>query len=246
MVVGPSVFPDLNSLVASAAEQVVTLAGAAIAARGRFAIGLSGGSTPCPLYELLASPAFASRIDWTNVHVFWGDERCVPPDHPDSNYRMARETLLDHVPLPPDNIHRLAGELDPATAAADYEAHLRAFFAGDGEAGPRFDLLLLGMGDDAHTASLFPGTAALGETERWAAANYVEKLDAWRLTLTPPALNAAAEIMVLVSGASKADAFHAVLSGPTDINRYPAQVLNPNNGRLRWLVDSEAADRVLG
>jgi len=245
-VVGPSVFPDLNSLVASAAEQVVTLAGAAIAARGRFAIGLSGGSTPRPLYELLASPAFASRIDWTNVHVFWGDERCVPPDHPDSNYRMARETLLDHVPLPPDNIHRLAGELDPATAAADYEAHLRAFFAGDGEAGPRFDLLLLGMGDDAHTASLFPGTAALGETERWVAANYVEKLDAWRLTLTPPALNAAAEIMVLVSGASKADAFHAVLSGPTDPDKYPAQVLNPNNGRLRWLVDSEAADRVLG
>jgi len=245
-VVGPSVFPDLNSLVASAAEQVVTLAGAAIAARGRFAIGLSGGSTPRPLYELLASPAFASRIDWTNVHVFWGDERCVPPDHPDSNYRMARETLLDHVPLPPDNIHRLAGELDPATAAADYEAHLRAFFAGDGEAGPRFDLLLLGMGDDSHTASLFPGTAALGETERWAAANYVEKLDAWRLTLTPPALNAAAEIMVLVSGASKADAFHAVLSGPTDPDKYPAQVLNPNNGRLRWLVDSEAADRVLG
>jgi len=246
VVVGPSVFPDLNSLVASAAEQVVTLAGAAIAARGRFAIGLSGGSTPRPLYELLASPAFASRIDWPNVHVFWGDERCVPPDHPDSNYRMARETLLDHVPLPPDNIHRLAGELDPATAAADYEAHLRAFFAGDGEAGPRFDLLLLGMGDDAHTASLFPGTAALGETERWVAANYVEKLDAWRLTLTPPALNAAAEIMVLVSGASKADAFHAVLSGPTDPDKYPAQVLNPNNGRLRWLVDSEAADRVLG
>ena len=243
---GPSVFPDLNALVASAAEQVVTIAGAAIAARGRFAIGLSGGSTPRPLYELLASPAFASRIDWPNVHVFWGDERCVPPDHPDSNYRMARETLLDHVPLPPDNIHRMAGELDPAAAAADYESHLRAFFAGDGEAGPRFDLLLLGMGDDAHTASLFPGTAALGETERWVAANYVEKLDAWRLTLTPPALNAAAEIMVLVSGASKADAFHAVLSGPTDPDKYPAQVLNPDNGRLRWLVDSEAADRVLG
>jgi len=240
------IFPDLDSLAQAAAEIVVTSAQAAIAARERFSIGLSGGSTPRPLYALLASPAYAPRIDWPNVHVFWGDERCVPPDHPDSNYRMARETLLDRVPLLPDNIHRMPGERDPEAGAGAYDAHLRSFFAADGEDVPRFDLLLLGMGGDAHTASLFPGTAALGETDRWVAANYVEKLGAWRLTLTPPALNAAAEIVVLVSGADKADALDAVLNSPTDPDRYPAQLLQPENGRLRWLVDRAAAARLSG
>ena len=240
------IFPDQDSLTEAAAELVVTIAQAAIASRERFSIGLSGGSTPRPLYELLASPAFARQIDWLNVHVFWGDERCVPPDHPDSNYRMARETLLDRVPLLPDNIHRMPGERDPEAGAAAYDAHLRIFFAADGEAAPRFDLLLLGMGSDAHTASLFPGTAALAETDRWVAANYVEKLAAWRLTLTPTALNAAAEIMVLVSGAEKASALDAVLNGPTDIDQYPAQVLRPESGRLRWLIDRAAAARLSG
>lgn len=155
------IFPDLDSLAQAAAEIVVTSAQAAIAARERFSIGLSGGSTPRPLYALLASPAYAPRIDWPNVHVFWGDERCVPPDHPDSNYRMARETLLDRVPLLPDNIHRMPGERDPEAGAGAYDAHLRSFFAADGEDVPRFDLLLLGMGGDAHTASLFPHSPGL-------------------------------------------------------------------------------------
>lgn len=240
------IFADRDSLTRAAAEIVVTSAQAAIAARERFSIALSGGSTPRPLYALLASPAYASRIDWPNVHIFWGDERCVPPDHPDSNYGMARETLLERVPVLPDNVHRMPGERDPEAGAAAYDAHLRAFFTADGEDAPRFDVLLLGMGGDAHTASLFPGTAALSQTDRWAVANYVEKLAAWRLTLTPPALNAAAEIVVLVSGADKAAALDAVLNGPTDPDRYPAQLLEPENGRLRWLVDRAAAARLSG
>lgn len=240
------IFPDPDSLIHAAAGQVAAAAQAAIRAHGRFTIALSGGSTPRPLYELLSGPAFTHRIDWPNVHVFWGDERCVPPDHPDSNYRMAHETLLSRVPLPEAHIHRLRGELDPEQAAAEYDALLREFFAANGEGAPRFDLLLLGLGDDAHTASLFPGTAALHVTDHWAAANYVEKLDAWRLTLTPPALNAAAEILVLASGGSKAGALHAVLNGPADPDRYPAQLLKPERGRLWWLVDRAAAARLSG
>jgi 6-phosphogluconolactonase len=233
------VVPDAAALAQTTAEFIVTLAADAIRARGHFSIGLSGGSTPRRLFELLATDDFAPRIDWANVHIFWGDERCVPPDHPDSNYQMAQVTLLAHVPLPEGNIHRMQGEIDPAQAAARYEADLRDFFGT--ERLPRFDLLLQGMGDDGHTASLFPGTAALSERDRWVVANHVQKLDAWRITLTVPVINAAAHVVFLVSGSSKAETVRAVLQGPHQPNTLPSQYIQPHDGQLLWMVDAAAA-----
>ncbi len=240
------VFADSAALARRAADYVVRIADDAIAARGQFTIGLPGGSTPRALFGRLASPAWASRVDWTRVHVFWGDERCVPPDHTESNFRLARETLLNRVPLPPPHVHRIVGELPPADAARRYEAELRAFFAAADPATPqpRFDLLLLGMGSDGHTASLFPGTAALHETTRWALENYVPRLDSWRITLTVPAINAAAHVLFLVSGAAKAETLRAVLHGPRQPEVYPAQLIQPQQGRLIWLVDRAAATRL--
>jgi 6-phosphogluconolactonase len=171
------VYADAPALARAAAEQFVTLSAEAINQRGRFAVALSGGSTPTAMYALLATGEFAARVEWTHVHVLWGDERCVPPEHPDSNFRMAREALLDHVPLPAENIYRIGGEMEPAQAANEYERKLQAFFP-NGQ--PRFDLILLGMGDDGHTASLFPGAAAIREQVRWAAACCADKLRARR------------------------------------------------------------------
>ena len=227
-------YPDAESLARAAAAHFVEQAGAAIAGRGRFTVALSGGATPRAMHRLLASEAFAGRVDWARVHVFWGDERCVPPHHPDSNYRMARETLLDHVPIPAANIHRMRGEIDPTEAAAAYEVELRAVF-GAGTT-PRLDLILLGMGDDGHTASLFPGAAAVREGERWVVAHYVEKLGAWRLTLTPVVINASAQVTFVVAGAEKAGVLRAVLEGPHQPDVLPAQVVRPAEGRLRWMV----------
>lgn len=240
------VYPDPQSLAEAAAGHIVRIAAEAIAARGRFTIGLPGGSTPRALFTLLASPAWAGRIDWALVHVFWGDERCVPPDHPDSNYRLARETLLEHVPIPAGHVYRIPAELPPPTAAHAYEQTLRAFF-GEGDPAlpqPRFDLLLQGLGDDGHTASLFPGTAALHETTRWVVENYVPRLDAWRITLTAPAINAAAHVIFLVSGASKANALQAVLRGPHRPHEYPAQLIQPRAGQVWWLADQAAAEQL--
>jgi len=172
------------------------------------------------------------------VHVFWGDERCVPPEHPESNYRLAREALLDHVPLPLANIHRIHTEREPAQAAADYERTLRRFF-GPGNA-PRFDLVLLGLGTDGHTASLFPGTPAVQEHERWVVAHYVPSLAAWRVTLTPAVLNAADQVTFLVAGAEKAGVLDRVLNGPCQPDVLPAQVVRPAGGSLLWLVDAAA------
>jgi len=236
------VHPDAASLAQAAAEHFATLAAEAIADRGRFAVALAGGSTPRATYALLATDAFAARVDWPRVHVFWGDARCVPPDHPDSNYRMARETLLDHVPLPAGNVHRIPCEREPEQAAAAYERTLRAFFARHPEGPiPRFDLVLLGMGNDGHIASLFPGTAALHEQTRWVMAHYVDKLRAWRLTLTPIAINAAANVIFIVSGAGKAERLRQVLAGPYQPDLLPAQIVRPDSGRLLWLVDAAAA-----
>lgn len=236
-------FADKNALTRAVAERITILSHEKIAASGRFSLGLSGGSTPRTLFELLASADFTPCLDWANIHIFWGDERCVPPDHADSNYRMTRETLLDHVPLPAANIHRIGGENDPAEAAADYENDLRAFF-GDDAPWPHFDLLLQGMGDDGHTASLFPETDALAETTRWVVANYVPKLASWRITLTAPAINAAANVWFLVTGENKAAALHQVLRGPHQPTTYPAQLIQPTNGTLAWLVDPAAAARL--
>lgn len=232
------VYADNTALADAVAEQIITLAWSAITARGRFSIGLSGGSTPRALFEMLAQAPYAPRLDWGRVHVFWGDERCVPPDHPDSNYRMAYEALLKHVPVPGENVYRMRGELDPAEAAGDYERVLRRFF---GDQKPRFDLLLQGMGDDGHTASLFPGTMALRERNRWVIPNYVPKLDAWRITLTVTAINAARGVIFMVSGARKAQALHDVLEGPHQPDTLPSQFVAPADAQVAWMVDEAAA-----
>ncbi len=237
------VHPDPQQLARAAAGHIARIAAEAIAARGRFTIGLPGGSTPRLLFTLLSNLPWVRRIDWEHVHVFWGDERCVPPDHPDSNYRLAHEMLLRNVPVPAEQIHRIHGELSPAEAARTYEQTLRTFFPEDTptDPQPRFDLLLLGLGDDGHTASLFPGTPALTETTRWVAENYVPRLDSWRVTLTAPAINAAAQVIFLVSGAAKAEAVQAVLQGPLRPSAYPAQLIQPRAGQALWLVDQAAA-----
>ena len=187
-----TVYPDHLSFVDGAAAFIAGLAAESIAARGRFTIALSGGSTPRPIYARLAAADHAERIDWGKVHVFFSDERCVPPDDAASNYRMAREALLDHVPLPSANVHRMRGEEDPALAALAYEQDLQRLFRTS--AAPAFDLICLGMGDDGHTASLFPGTAALRERERWVVAQYVAVARAWRVTLTAALINAARHV----------------------------------------------------
>ena len=234
------VFPDKTALIRAEAERIVTLANEAIDRRGRFLLALSGGSTPRPLYELLASDPFRARIDWSRVHLFWGDERCVPPDHPDSNYRMTREALLDRVQPPAENVHRIRGEAEPQEAAEAYERELRRIF-GPGEVPDRsFDLVLLGMGPDGHTASIFPGTQATTETRRWAMAVHVERpRPMWRVTLTTVVLNAAADVTFLVAGADKADRLREVLQagGPP---RLPAQLVKPTHGALHWMVDRAA------
>jgi 6-phosphogluconolactonase len=227
------------------AEHFVRRAAEAITASGRFAIALSGGSTPRGLYALLATDAFARRVDWSRVHVFFGDERCLPPDHPDSNARMARETLLDRVPVPATSIHRLRGEDDPEHAASEYERTLQAFFGqgGPGYSAPAagFDLILLGMGENGHTASLFPRLPAVSETAHWVMAQYVAEVASWRITLTPVVINAAAEVIFLVSGAEKAAMLHQVLVGPVQPEVLPAQAIKPIRGRLIWMVDEAAA-----
>ena len=246
---GIEIQSDSTSLARAAAHYFVTLANEAIANRGRFAVALAGGSTPKATYKLLATQEFAERVDWSRVHIFWGDERCVPPEHPDSNYRMACEAWLDHVPLPAGNVYRIRGELEPAWGASEYEETLRTFFSpsareeeSEGEmAIACFDLILLGMGDDGHTASIFPGTTAIDEQTLWVMAHFVENLHAWRITLTPVTINAAADVIFVVSGSGKANRLRQVLTGPYRPNSLPAQIIKPDTGRLRWLVDSAAA-----
>jgi 6-phosphogluconolactonase len=241
------VYPDAASLTRAAAEHFVARAAEAVTARGRFTVALSGGSTPRSTYTLLASDEFAPRVDWPRVHAFWGDERCVPPDDPDSNYRTAHEVLLRHVPIPAGNVHRIQGELEPEPAAREYErALLTMFGSSPGGSPPRFDLVLLGMGDDGHTASLFPGTAAIHEGKRWVVAHYVDKLSVWRVTLTPAVINAAAHVTFLVSGAAKARRLREVLIGPFQPDRLPPQIVQPADGRLLWLLDAAAAAHLEG
>ncbi len=235
------VVEDPTALAEAAAAQFVKAATEALARQARWAVALSGGSTPQAAYQRLAAPDLTSQVDWARVHFFWGDERCVPPDHPESDYGMARAALLDHIPVPPANVHRMRGELNPAEAAAAYQAELESYF---GTARPRFDLVWLGLGEDGHTASLFPGTAALRETQRYVVANWVEKLNAWRLTLTPPAINQAAQVTFLVSGSRKAQILKEVLQGPYQPEVRPAQLVQPATGRLVWLVDRDAASQL--
>jgi 6-phosphogluconolactonase len=239
-------FSDRGEMVRMEAERIVARAGHSIGQRARFLLCLAGGSTPKPLYELLATPPFATRIDWPRVHVFWGDERCVPPDHPESNYRMAREALLDHVQLPGTNVHRIRGEDEPSKAAAAYEELLATFF-GSREIRPQasFDLVLLGMGADGHTASLFPGSAAARETRRWVVASPGPQPGHWRVSLTPVLLNTAEDVTFLVSGANKADRLKDVLEDRGS-DLLPAQLIRPTHGALHWVVDTAAAARLRG
>jgi 6-phosphogluconolactonase len=233
------VFEGVAELIRATAEEIAQAADRSVAERGRFTWALSGGSTPRDLYRLLASDFYRSRLPWRSVHVFWGDERHVPPDHPESNFRMAREAMLDVAPLPPENIHRIhAEEPDAGHAAAEYELVLRAFFALPPGHWPRFDLVLLGLGKDGHTASLFPGSEAVRERQRLVVAPWVASQQAFRITLTPPVLNHARCALFLVSGEEKAAAVRAVIEGAREPERYPAQMVEGN--RL-WMVDRAAA-----
>ena len=233
------IFDDPSALMRAAADEIVSAARAAADERGRFTWALGGGSTPRALYRLLAGDPYRERMPWSAIHFFWGDERHVPPDHPDSNFRMAREAMLDAAPVPPENIHRVrAEEPDAQRAAAEYEAALRSFFVPAPGEFPRFDLILLGLGKEGHTASLFPESPVLRERERLVAAPWVEAQKTFRVTLTPPVLNHARRAMFLVSGEEKADALRAVLEGPREPERYPAQIVEGN--RL-WMVDRSAA-----
>ena len=234
-------FPDSVTLARAAAVHFVECAQEAIANHGYFAVVLAGGSTPQATYEVLATMEFATRIEWDKVHVFWGDERCVAPNHEDSNYRMAFEVMLRHSPISVKQIYRMEGEVEPKKAAKDYENRLQTFFA---RKPPRFDLILLGLGIDGHTASLFPGTKALSETKRWILANYVRKLSTWRLTMTARLINQAINVTFLVSGQGKADVLHRVLAGRYTPDEIPAQIVRPDRGQLRWLMDAAAAARL--
>ncbi len=228
------VYDDAGEVAQAAAEAFVAIVAGVLADAAVARVALAGGSTPKAMYRLLASPAYRERVDWPRVEIFFGDERCVPPDHPDSNYRMAREALLDHVPLGADRVHRVAGERPPAEAAAQYQQTLARL--GDP---PRLDLVLLGMGPDGHTASLFPGTPVLTETRTLAAAVHVDKLDSWRVTLTAPVLSAAAHVLITAVGTQKAEALAKALRSPP--GTVPIQLVRAID--QRWLVDRQAAQK---
>ena len=239
--------PDTETLALTAAEHFVGLALTAISARGQFSVSLSGGSTPRPFYRLLAGNEFTHSLDWGRIHLFFGDERCVPKDDPDSNYRMVRESLLDHIPIPPENVYRIQGENEAGAAASEYEKTLRAHSwpaTGHGDTETSFDLVLLGMGTDGHTASLFPGTGVIHERRYWVVAYYVDKLESWRVTLTPEMINKAAQVTFIVSGNEKAEPLKQVLQGPYQPDLLPSQIVKPVHGDLLWLLDSGAASRL--
>jgi 6-phosphogluconolactonase len=235
--------PDAAALAGRAAQYFTEMAGEAVAEGGRARIAISGGSTPKAVFELLADPnqPWRSRMPWECLDLYWVDERCVPPDHPDSNYRMTREVLLDHVPLSPSQIHRIEGELEPEMAADRYESELRNSFRLEGAERPRFDLVALGMGSDGHTASLFPYTTALHEMNRLVACNRVPQLDSWRITLTWPVIDHASSVFFLVAGADKAEILKEVLAGPRDQERLPSQLIWPASGILTLFLDKAAA-----
>jgi len=221
------IFANAQELARGAAEYFLARSGEAVAQKGLFTVALSGGSTPKILYELLVG----RQVPWSKTHFFWSDERHVPPDHPDSNYRMAYEAMLSRVPVPESNVHRVHGENpDAAEAANEYEQTLLPL-----------DLILLGLGTDGHTASIFPGSDVLHETKRLVAATWVEKLNTYRITMTLPLLNAGASVLFLVSGAEKAQIVKEVLEGP---KQYPAQLVQPTHGQLLWMLDEDAAAKL--
>lgn len=233
------VFSDSTQLAQAAAQMVIESAACAVAEKGNFHLVLSGGSTPGEVYSLLSQEPYRSSIDWKHVHLWWGDERCVAPEHPESNYRKANELLIRYLDIQKDQIHRIPAELAPADAANLYQQEMQMCFSGS--AFPKFDLILLGIGEDGHTASLFPGTKALLENKRWAVENYVEKMHIWRITLTYPAINAASKVVVLVSGTSKAKIIQRIFDHSARSKKYPIQSVNPSQGKMQWLCDESAA-----
>jgi 6-phosphogluconolactonase len=236
------ILPDGAAIARRAAQKFVEAGAAAVNEKGSFSVVLAGGSTPKALYGLLVNdPALRAQVPWDKMQVFFGDERHVGPDHPDSNFRMANEAMISKSPLKPEQVTRIKGEYpDAEQAAREYELAIRSYFKlADGEF-PRFDLVLLGMGSEGHTASLFPGTRALHEKRRIAVSNWVGKLLAERITLTPPAINNAAHVIFMVTGADKAPALTAVLERVYEPDQLPAQLIRPVNGTLLWLVDTAA------
>lgn len=234
-------FDQLQSLNIAAAQFVVDAAKAAIAARGRFTVALTGGSSPVDLYRLLASPPYRDQVQWEQVYVFWGDERWVPLDHELSNARMAMETLLSHIPVPEAQVFPMwADGVSPAEFASDYEISLRNHLNPEG----CFDLVLLGMGADGHTASWFPHTGVLHENDKWVAAYYLQSQNMYRITLTVPLVNRANQIAVIAYGDSKADALYEVMRGERNFEQYPAQLLPTTEGQITWFVDESAAARL--
>jgi 6-phosphogluconolactonase len=236
------VTPTLDALARVAAERIVTWLKEEIVLRGKASLVLSGGGTPRAVYDLLGAPERRDRIQWSRVNVFWGDERCVGPTMPDSNFRMASEALLRRIAIPESNIHRIMGERHPQEAARLYDAEVRKVLATRPGQMPQFTLVLLGLGEDGHTASLFPGSTALQERSRITTEVYVDRLKASRVTLTVPALNNARRVLFLVSGATKAGIAKEVLEG--DAPQYPAQLINPLSGNLYWLLDEGAASQL--
>jgi 6-phosphogluconolactonase len=235
--------PDAAALARRAAHYFVEMASEAAEAQGQVRIAVSGGSTPKATFQLLgdASRPWRSRMPWDKLDLYWVDERAVGPDDPESNYHMTREALLDHVPLKPAQIHRIEGELEPEAAAARYESELRNSFRLEGAEMPRFDLVALGMGDDGHTASLFPHTEGLHELGRLAIANHVPQKDTWRITLTWTVINRARSVFFLIAGADKANILKEVLTGPNDPERLPSQLIWPASGILTLILDKAAA-----
>jgi 6-phosphogluconolactonase len=237
-------FQQQDALSRATAQRFVDSIQSAVAARGMARIAISGGGSPKPVFTLLADPnePYRAAIPWDRVWIFWVDDRCVPPEHPDSNYGMTRKLLLSKVPLPADHVIRIEGELDPEEAAARYESAIRSHYCLEGAQGPVFDVLQLGMGNDGHCASLFPHTAALHEMTRIAVANHVpQQKQSWRVTLTWPVINAARDVFFLIDGPAKAEPLARVLLGPYDPETLPSQLIQPQNGRLLFLLDTAAA-----
>lgn len=236
------VLGDRESLSRAAADRFLALSRECIALAGKFTVALSGGSTPRKLYSLLGADPYQKSVDWTRAHVFWADERAVPRDHPESNFKLAFDAFLSGVPIPAANLHRIRGEEGPERAAKEYEDDLRRFF--DIQGLPIFDLIILGIGEDGHTASLFPGSSALSETTRLALPVYPERPKTGRVTLTLPVLNNASHILFLASGHAKTDIVAEVLGEGKTNGRYPAGLVKPAHGSLEWFIDKDAAAKL--
>jgi len=232
------IYPSKKELIIATTEKIIDTIEQSIQKHGLCNIALSGGNTPYDIYSLLAENSYRDSVDWSCVHLFWGDERMVSPDHPDSNYGMTRQTLLAHIAIPEDNVHRIRGEIAPEQASIEYTELLHDHFKKDSS---HFDLILLGIGEDGHTASLFPGTDAVVENNQPVTAVFVPKFNTWRVTMTLPVLNAAREIIFLASGSSKSNIVQRILSIEQPTKDIPATLVNPENGMVHWMMDSDAA-----